>query len=316
MLPACILAQEFAAAQEPAAPGSALTVPGLAPGDQLEVRMYDFPDLGSSPLKVHVSADGTVHLPYAGTLQVQGSSPEALQQAIGESLRAKGIVKSPNVSVDVVSSANLLVLVTGEVRAPKSVPLFAPAPISYVLGEAGGLTGLAAHHLTILHRGEVPPTSVDFDQDAPTSAALSTLVQPGDIVHVATSGVIFVAGEVQRPGIYPIGGALNIGQVSSASGYGVAKHMTLLQALAQCGGITAIAARSQMRILRTVDGKREEILVDEVKLYKGQVADPILHPDDIIYVPSSYIRQQTNNLFGTVLSSLYAGLSVQNNLIK
>jgi hypothetical protein len=66
-----------------------------------------------------------------------------------------------------------------------------------------------------------------------------------------------------------------------------------------------------MRILRTVDGKREEIMVDEVKLYKGQIADPILHADDIIYIPSSYIRQQTNNLFSTAISALYAGVSVE-----
>jgi hypothetical protein len=60
-----------------------------------------------------------------------------------------------------------------------------------------------------------------------------------------------------------------------------------------------------MHILRTVDGKREDIVVDEVKLSKGQVADPLLHPDDIIYLPPSYLRQQTNNLFSTALSGLY-----------
>jgi hypothetical protein len=48
-----------------------------------------------------------------------------------------------------------------------------------------------------------------------------------------------------------------------------------------------------------------------VKLYKGEVADPILHPDDIIYVPSSYLRQQTNNLFSTALSSVYAAVQVR-----
>jgi len=85
----------------------------------------------------------------------------------------------------------------------------------------------------------------------------------------------------------------------------------LLEALAQAGGITAIAARSKMLILRTVDGKREQIQVDEVKLYKGEVADPILHPDDIIYVPSSYLRQQTNNLFSTALSGVYAAVELK-----
>jgi len=72
------------------------------------------------------------------------------------------------------------------------------------------------------------------------------------------------------------------------------------------GGITPIAARSKMRLIRTIDGKREEIIIDQVKLYKGEVADPIVQPDDILYVPSSYLRQQTNNLFATAISALYA----------
>jgi protein involved in polysaccharide export with SLBB domain len=86
----------------------------------------------------------------------------------------------------------------------------------------------------------------------------------------------------------------------------------LLEALSQAGGITAIAARSKMHILRTEDGKRVDIQVDQVKLSKGQIADPILHPNDIIYIPSSYFRQQTNNLFATAISSVYAVSQVRN----
>jgi polysaccharide export outer membrane protein len=311
MLPAVFLAQESAVGQEPAAPPSQFVSPGLAPGDQINVRMYDFPDLGSAPLTVHVGADGSVHLPYAGTIRAAGSSPEELQLAVADALKSRGIVKDPNVSVDVVSAVNLLVQVMGQVVSPKSVPLFAPAPISYIISQVGGISGLASHHLTILHHNDQPPTSLDLDPDSPNSATLNTLVQPGDIINVSAAGVYFIVGEVTRPGIYPIGGALSVGQDTSVLGFGVAKHLTLLQALAQAGGITPIAARSKMRILRTVDGKREEIVVDEVKLYKGQVADPILHADDIVYVPSSYLRQQTNNLFSTVISALYAGVSVQ-----
>jgi polysaccharide export outer membrane protein len=191
--------------------------------------MYDFPDLGQSPLQLHVGADGTVHLPYAGNVRASGYSPEGFQQAITEALRSKGIVKEPNVSVEIVSAVNMLVQVIGEVRAPKAVPLFAPAPISYVIGEAGGLTGLASKHLTILHHSDQPPTSLDFDPDSSNSTLLNTLVQPGDIINVSTTGVYYIAGEVTKPGIYPISGALSVGQVTNITGFGVAKHLTLLQ---------------------------------------------------------------------------------------
>jgi polysaccharide biosynthesis/export protein len=298
ILPAACWAQE-------SAPPVKTTRPGLAPGDQVQVHMYDFPDLGG-PVTAHVALDGSVHLPYAGTIQVAGMSPDAFQLAVGQALRNRGIVKDPNVTVDVVTAVNMTVDVIGMVQSPRAVPLYAPAPLSYILSLVGGMNGYAAHHFTIIHPDDEVPTSLDYDPDAPTVEVLHTLVQPGDIVHVASRGVYFVAGEVGHPGIFPIGGGLSIGQATATSGTGVVKQLTLLEALAQAGGLSPIAARSKMRILRTIDGKREEIIVDQVKLYKGEIADPIIHPDDIIYVPTSYLRQQTNNLFSTALSSLYA----------
>jgi polysaccharide export outer membrane protein len=298
-------------AQEPAVPATAAAPLGLVPGDEIDVRMYDFPDLGSAGVHAHVSSDGTVHLPYAGTVQVAGLTPDRVETVVGDSLRSKGFVKQPNVTVDIVTAVNFSVYVIGQVVAPKSIPLFSPAPVSFVLGQVGGLNGLAAHHMTIIHPGDEPPTSVELDPDAPTSAGLNALVRPGDVLSVSSRGVYFIVGEVNRPGIFPIGGGINVGQASAVAGLGLVKTPTLLEALAQAGGITNIAARSKMRILRTVDGKREEIIVDEVKLYKGEVADPILHPDDIIYVPSSYLRNQTNNLFSTALSSVYAAATLR-----
>jgi polysaccharide export outer membrane protein len=272
--------------------------------------MYDFPDL-NAPVVVHLAADGTVHLPYAGTLHAEGLNPDQLQQAISEALKNRGIVKDPNVTVEVQTAINMTVDVIGQVQRPSSVPLYAPAPISYVLSQAGGVTGLAAPHLTILHPGSLEPTTIDYSSETPNAAALHTMVRPGDIIHVASSGVYFIAGEVNRPGIYPVGGGMSIGAVTGNYGTGLTRKLTMLGALTQAGGITAIAARSQMRILRTVDGKREEIKIDQVKLYKGEIADPLIHPDDIIYVPSSYLRLQTNNLFNTAVSSLYAAVQLR-----
>jgi protein involved in polysaccharide export with SLBB domain len=310
ILASLLMLPALAWAQETVAPEGEIQHPGLAPGDQLNVRLYDFPDLGSG-VSVHVGPDGSVHLPYAGTIQVTGMSPDELERAISESLQAKGIVKQPNVTVDVVSAVSLTVNVLGQVQTPRAIPLFAPAPLSFVLAQAGGITGLADHRLTILHRGDQLPTSVEFDTDAPNAAAMNTLIHPGDIVSVSNRGVYFVGGEVNHPGIFPLGGALSVGQASGVSGEGLVKSITLLEALSQAGGITAIAARSKMHILRTEDGKRVDIMVDQVKLSKGQVADPLLHPNDIIYIPPSYFRQQTNNLFATALSAIYAAAEIK-----
>lgn len=295
-------------AQQTAAPDDRFLPPGLAPGDQLNVRMYDFPDIAGG-VPIHVSADGNVHLPYAGTIQVAGMTPTELEKAITDALRNKGIVKEPNVTVDVLTAVNLTVNVLGQVANPKAIPLYAPAPLSFVLAQVGGLSGLAGHSLTILHHSEDLPTSVQYDPESPSSVAMNTLIRPGDIVSVSSRGVYFVGGEVYHPGIYPIGGSMTAGQ--STIGGGVVDKLTLLEALSAAGGITAIAARSKMHILRTEDGKRVDIQVDQVKLSKGQIPDPILHSNDIIYIPPSYLRQQTNNLFATALSGLYATTQIK-----
>jgi polysaccharide export outer membrane protein len=292
--------------QEAAPPSLAHT--GLAPGDQLEVHMYDFPELGGV-IHAHIDADGTIHLPYAGTVDARGKSPEELQIAIGDALKTKGIVKDPNVTVEIVSAVNMTVQVMGEVRQPRAIPVFAPMPVSYVLSQVGGTSGLASHKVTILHNGDESPTTIEYDANTPSMAALSTVVRPGDVVSVSSRGVFFVAGEVNRPGIFPIGGVLAGGAGTPAAS--PVETMTLLGALAQAGGLTNIAARSQMRILRTQDGKREEIKVDQVKLYKGEVADPIVMPNDIIYIPSSYIRLATNNIFGTAVSGILAAVQLK-----
>ena len=284
---------------------------GFVPGDQISVHLYDFSDL-TDAIQVRVSGTGTIHLPYAGTIQVGGMNPEQVQQAISDALKSRGVVKDPNVTVDVSSAVNLSVNVIGEVLKPSTIPLFAPTPLSYVLSQAGGLSGMASTHLTILHPGGVEPTNLVYDRNAPAPAVLHAIVKPGDIVHVSSAGVFFIAGEVTRPGIYPLGGMFSSGNITAAFGAGISHRMTLLGALTQAGGITSIAARSQMRLLRTMpDGKRVEIKIDQVKLYKGEIADPEIQADDIIYIPSSYIRSQTNNLVGTAFSAAYAFAEIQ-----
>jgi polysaccharide biosynthesis/export protein len=293
------------AAQEKPQPENDFISPGLSTGDQLTVHMYDFPELGQG-ISVHLDPDGMIRLPYAGSIHAAGLTPAALEHAIAESLQANGIVKQPNVTVDVISAVNMGVDVLGMVMAPKTVPLFAPAHLSYVLAQVGGLSGLAERKVTILRRGDQGPISVDYDPDVPNAQAMNTLIYPGDIVTANNRGVFFVGGEVAHPGIYPMGGGLSVGQVQGSNGEGMIKHITLLQALTQAGGITPIAARSHLHILRTVDGKRVDIEVNQVKLSQGKVADPLLEPNDIIYMPSSYWRQQTNNLFSTAISAVTA----------
>jgi polysaccharide export outer membrane protein len=100
------------------------------------------------------------------------------------------------------------------------------------------------------------------------------LVHPGDIVKVTRAGVVYVIGEVRKPG----GFALKSNE-----------KISVLQALALSEGLTRTAAKSGARIFRTdqQSGERKETPIDLGKILAGKAPDPVLEPKDIIFVPNS-----------------------------
>src|SRR5271167_1352169 len=115
-----VYGQQAAPEQEPVPEQSV----GLAPGDTVDAVFLDFPEAGI--LHLTITSSGTIFVPYAGQVKVQGLMPEDAEKAIEEALRAKQIVKSPQVSLNVLTARNLSVLVLGAVTVPHPVPLFSP----------------------------------------------------------------------------------------------------------------------------------------------------------------------------------------------
>jgi polysaccharide biosynthesis/export protein len=105
-------------------------------------------------------------------------------------------------------------------------------------------------------------------------AALNVPVYPGDIVKVTTAGVVYVVGEVHKPGGFVLKNNQNI---------------SLLQALALAEGLTHTSAASQARIVRTDPrtGKRVEISANLGKILSNKKMDPELQPEDILFIPNS-----------------------------
>jgi polysaccharide export outer membrane protein len=255
----------------------------------------DFPEAAQQHLTV--ASNGTIFIPYAGPIKVAGLMPEQAQQAIIDLLKEKQIVNAPQVSISVVSARNLSVLVVGQVVSPHPVPLFAPAPLSLVLDQVGGFTATASYHVLIVHRDGTPPTKVELDRTMSNLSGMNEIVNPGDIVSVAQAGSFYALGELNHPGIFPIVGSQNV---------------SLIKALSIAGGPTTFATLSKARILRTMkDGSREEIFVDLAKLHDGKVADPLIQPDDILFVPRSDLKIVA---YGWLSSSIYALQSV--NTVK
>jgi polysaccharide export outer membrane protein len=104
--------------------------------------------------------------------------------------------------------------------------------------------------------------------------ALNVAVRPGDIVKVPRAGIVYVVGEVQKPGGFVLQNNENI---------------SVLQALALAEGPTHTSAISRARIIRTdpATGGRTEIPMDLGKILSGKKPDAYLQPKDIVFVPNS-----------------------------
>jgi polysaccharide export outer membrane protein len=98
-------------------------------------------------------------------------------------------------------------------------------------------------------------------------------VLPGDLVKVTQAGLVYVVGEVRRPGAFPL--ARNNG-------------MTVLQAIALGEGLAPNAARKRTIVIRTdAAGQRVQLPVDLGDVLAGRAADVALQPQDVVFVPGS-----------------------------
>lgn len=102
----------------------------------------------------------------------------------------------------------------------------------------------------------------------------NVLVYPGDVVKVTRAGIVYVVGEVRKPGGFLLKTNENI---------------SVLQALALAEGLSPTAAGKQARIVTSsgASGARKEVAIDLDKLMQGKTPDPLLHSRDILFVPTS-----------------------------
>jgi polysaccharide export outer membrane protein len=103
---------------------------------------------------------------------------------------------------------------------------------------------------------------------------LNVLVYPGDVVKVPRADLVYVVGEVGKPGGFELKSN---------------ERISVLQAVALAEGLTHTSAGSNARIIRTdpSTGSRKEIRINLNKILAGKAADPLLHARDILFVPNS-----------------------------
>jgi hypothetical protein len=101
------------------------------------------------------------------------------------------------------------------------------------------------------------------------------VLRDGDIITIPSPpvGDFYMTGYVLRPGVYSLTG----------------RKITLLQAIAAAGGLTAIAVPWRTEVVRRVTEEEEEIIyVDLSKVARGEVPDFYVKPEDVIRVGTDW----------------------------
>src|SRR5271166_2618566 len=182
---------------ETASSGGALL---LDVGDVLDVRVFDTPELSA---KLRVDSEGRITLPVGGTVEVRGYTPEQVQASVEQRFRQREILRDPHVEVFVLEYATQRVTVMGEVKMPGVYPIGGKRSVLDFISIAGGPTASASKTAVLTHNNSsAQPVSVDLSgsvQNAPQAQ-----VEPGDRIAVMRAGIVYVVGEVGRPGGYLI----------------------------------------------------------------------------------------------------------------
>jgi polysaccharide export outer membrane protein len=248
----------------------------LGPGDEVEVTVYGAPDLSG---RTRVGAEGNISMPLIGYVRVAGLSSNEAEAAIEAQLRQNNILNDPRVSVFVKEYNSSGISVAGEVAKPGFYSALGPHRLFDVLQAAGGTTDKAANKVVITHRGQKDATTLSISKDPAEMAANNVDLQPGDTVLVPKAGIVYVLGEVNRPGGYVL---------NSTGG------ITVLQVVAVAAGPTHVASPGKTRLLRRTENGFQEQRIDLKKLLRGKGQDVSLRNDDILFVPSSAIKEALN----------------------
>jgi polysaccharide export outer membrane protein len=273
--PAAMLSQASDASAQatrnmiPAAPSLPISY-----GDLIQVNVFDSVEL-SGPLRVN--SKGEVELPLGGAVSVRGLTAAEAGAAIATRLKQAEILLDPHVTVLIIEYQSQGVTVTGEVKTPGVYPLLGNRTVLDMIALAGGLNENAGQIASVFHRDnphDIRQVKLGVSVLTPSSIAESNFeLLPGDTISVSRSGVIYIIGDVGRPGGFLV------------------EHndrLSVLQALALAQGANQTASLGATQLMRKVEGGRLQYGIDLKKVLKGESPDVLLADGDVLYVPVSY----------------------------
>ncbi len=263
----------------------------LGPADVIEVVVFGSPEVSRT---VTVRPDGMISLPLVGEIEAAGLTPEQLRQKVTTLVAA--FVRQPRVTVIVREFRRIKVAVLGQVTHPGVFELSQGAAVLDALAAAAGLTSDAGLGEARIIRGSDPPVVIDLERLLlQGNLSFNLPLESGDALFVLddASARVYVLGQVTRPGVVPLRGALTALQALTLSGGPTTRALLSNAQVIRRGSPSAVASQT-VPVNTTVVARQEGppikvVPVDLAKvLLDGDVArDILLRRGDILYVPEN-----------------------------
>lgn len=234
----------------------------LGPGDVVKITVYDHPDLAT---EVRLNESGGASFPLLGEIKLGGGTAQQAEANIARGLEQGKFIKNAQVNLIVMQFRGQQVNVLGQVNRPGRYPIEQASSLADILALAGGVGGNGADQIVLIRRnsGKGERQTIDtLEMFLDGKLAKDMEVAGGDVIYVPRYPLIYIYGEVQRPGAFRL-----------------ERNMSVVQALSVGGGLTQRGTQRGIRVMRrSQDGQTQSL---EVALSDA------LKPDDVIYVKES-----------------------------
>lgn len=300
----------------------------LGAGDQVRVDIFDVPELSGNNGTYTVLADGTLNLPWIGSVSVRGMSLSTVGQDLTQ--RYARFIRDPLITVSLLSERPVRVAVTGEVNRPGTYTTGQSAgegragevtadtagqlsTVTQAIQTAGGITQIANVRNIEVRRPRLnqPTEVINVDLFALLRGDLGEdmTLRDGDTIFVPTATAVTAedATEQASASFSPNTIAVNVvGEVVRPGTVQVPPNVTLNQAILEAGGFDNRRARTaDVELVRlNPDGtvSRREIPVD-FSAGISEESNPPLRSNDIVIVGRSGITR-TSDFLDTITRPL------------
>lgn len=285
----------------------------VGPGDQLDISVFEVGAtlFGGARMGVEgfnpsaqaqrfpavvVDREGAIHLPYAGTINVAGHTPDEIATLVERRYRGKS--QNPQVIVAVDNNISNTVYVTGDVRRPGRIGLsLQNEHLLDVIGIAGGSVAQTQDMVVRVTRDG---RQIEQRLDSVRASSLQDLVLvPGDRIEL-----------LRQPQTYVVLGAANRpAQVSFDQ-----SNLTLAEAIGRAGGPNDASANPKavflFRYASDASGGSEQLTPT---IYRLNLLEPssyflaqrfAMRDKDVLYVSNAGVNRTAK--FVSIINQLFS----------